>query len=220
MSEQILTIRVSGKPVGQGAMRRSASGGMHHAEGQRLKTWRNRVADAARIELERLAIPLDDELGEYLLVMEFRMARPKSQTYRNPRGGAPDVDKLGRGVADALEGVLYANDNQVMAQLPWQRYSEPKHQGATIHVHHWWPHATRVYDQIEILADPQFPDLEDYAIECYDDRCSRPGLYCETCNNWRCKKHKLPECQHEPVKTMQRRDRQPMRWPRRRKRAR
>ena len=69
---------------------------------------------------ELFAGPLDMEL-------EFYLQRPKSLPKKIQRHTKkPDIDNLAKSVMDALEGIIYVNDAQVIALRIYKMYGTPK----------------------------------------------------------------------------------------------
>ena len=54
--------------------------------------------------------PWDDAVRVEVL---FRIPRPKSRKASEPASRKPDVDKLLRGIFDAMEGIVYTQDARV-----------------------------------------------------------------------------------------------------------
>ncbi len=109
---------VAGKPAPQGS-KRHVGGGRMVESSKAVGPWRERVgAELARLELgepSRAAIVVN---------ARFCFTRPKSHLRVNgsPRGSAPrvpatrpDLDKLVRAVLDAMSGVVFVDDAQVVA---------------------------------------------------------------------------------------------------------
>lgn len=117
----MVTFRVEGKPTPQGSLT-----SFHHASTGRVVTpqkpavveYRERVAWAARAA----GVPLLE--GPVSVWALFCFARPRSHYNRGFTAlkpgvplahlQAPDVDKLCRSLLDALAGVAYGNDSQVV----------------------------------------------------------------------------------------------------------
>lgn len=106
----------AGQPVAQGSKRHVGNGVMLETN-PHLRSWRSVVAGAC---------PMEAPLGCAVAVrLEFRFCRPKGHYGR--RGGqpylkegaplfkdsTPDLDKLSRGVLDALTGVAVVDDRLV-----------------------------------------------------------------------------------------------------------
>lgn len=118
--------RVYGTPAPQGSKTAFVRGGRavvvdgsSSSGRQRLSSWRAEVArEAENVGLEMV---LDGPLD---LAIEFLMPKPKSA----PKGKVwcdkrPDLDKLVRSTFDALSGVLYRDDAQVVRLKVSKRYS-------------------------------------------------------------------------------------------------
>lgn len=107
---------------------------MKDDSGDRGTSWRGAVASAARDAMqspELLSGPLRIEI-------RFYRARPKSH-YRTGKFShelkpdapywpttAPDVDKMSRAIFDALKGVVYGDDAQIVVKEAVKRYGTPE----------------------------------------------------------------------------------------------
>ena len=114
---------VYGTAAPQGSKRHIGNGVMLESS-KRLRPWRQDVRFAA---LEK-RLPGWDMTKPMRLLLEFRFSRPQSHfvtkkgvTYLNPNAPAQpvsarlgDIDKLSRAVLDALTGVAYLDDRQVI----------------------------------------------------------------------------------------------------------
>ena len=127
MSESY-TIKVVGRPAPQGSKRPVGRGRFVEAS-KYLKPWRVAVSTAAR----RLTPKgWHTKLGVSLTIT-FILSRPKSHFLSNgklkstaPRlciGRIGDIDKLVRGVCDALTGISYDDDCQVFDLHAERRYA-------------------------------------------------------------------------------------------------
>lgn len=63
--------------------------------------------------------PID---GPVVLQVTFELARPKTVKREYP-SVAPDLDKLVRAIGDALTGIVWVDDSQVVNLHAWKRYS-------------------------------------------------------------------------------------------------
>src|SRR3990170_6993175 len=66
-------------------------------------------------------------LGPLVLTLDFVFPRPKSAPKRRPKDWVdvrPDLSKLARLVEDALQGVIYADDAQVVQEHLSKRYGD------------------------------------------------------------------------------------------------
>ena len=119
----MIKFEVEGAPVTQGSMK-VINGHVLHSRGEALILWRTMVAMAARAAG---AFPVTEPVE---MTIQFRLARPKS-VKRNFPHVAPDLDKLIRAVLDALTGVAYLDDGQVVSIVATKVYGTP---GASITV--------------------------------------------------------------------------------------
>lgn len=95
----------------------------------RSRPWKAQVTDAAVQAMSGR----DLLAGALSVTLSFTVARPK--THRGARGlrpsaprfptVRPDVDKLSRAVLDALTGVVYRDDAQIVRKLATKSYGEP-----------------------------------------------------------------------------------------------
>jgi len=97
--------------------------------GQEGKEWRSRVADAAKAAHNIRGIPFPE--GAVRVWLEFRIMPPKEAVKRLKKGkrvfpaSRPDLTKLIRSVEDALTGILWRDDAQVISQVALKRYAMP-----------------------------------------------------------------------------------------------
>jgi crossover junction endodeoxyribonuclease RusA len=99
------------------------------SDNPRLKGWQQKAALA--IAKAREGRPL--EAGPVSLIAEFRFARPPSHYTKTGalRAGAPqapgrpDLDKLLRALLDALTGVAFKDDAQIIDIDATKRYCDP-----------------------------------------------------------------------------------------------
>jgi Holliday junction resolvase RusA-like endonuclease len=126
-----VSFRVYGDPVPQPRPRVSTFGG--HARAYVQKTHPIHAFREA-VRLAALAAGVQRSSGPVHLEMRFVFARPKSHFKADGslRGDAPivppqrcgDWDNLGKGAGDALEGVAYHNDSQVVRAIVDREYGE------------------------------------------------------------------------------------------------
>ena len=109
---------VAGVPQPQGSMTAQVRGGravMYSANAARLRPWRDAVTFQAREAWRAGAwqgVPLE---GGVNLRLQFAFLRPASAAKRPVPHVKPDLDKLQRAVLDALTGVVYGDDAQVVS---------------------------------------------------------------------------------------------------------
>lgn len=110
------TVEIAGKPEHKGSWRVAKTGQLY-SDNPRLAGWARHVA-ATYAAASNGAGVLE---GPVVVIAEFRFARPPSHftttgalrkgAARTP--GRPDLDKLLRGLLDALTGVAFRDDAQV-----------------------------------------------------------------------------------------------------------
>ena len=122
-----MLIRVEGRPVPQGSMtasynRKQGVAHVHHVQGTALAVWRASIREACKRKGYT-----DPPVTPVRVKLTFAMPRPKehlvlrggrytvraSYLWRVPTS-PPDIDKLIRGVLDALTGMMYHDDSQVV----------------------------------------------------------------------------------------------------------
>ncbi len=158
MGELVIRIRVLGIPAPQGSksyMGVSDAGRPRFRESsKRVKPWRSDVRDAAldvigkrsrgpRSEIVNWT-PLD---GPVDVTLAFRLPRPKGHMLpansRRPEPilhpaappkpiGKPDLDKLTRAVLDALTGIVWRDDSQVVRLIVSKHYADDAPAGLDI----------------------------------------------------------------------------------------
>ena len=143
MGESVHSFRVLGNPVPQGSMRAFLVKGrpILTSTSKNLKEWRNLIAGEAQNYLrEQVVEDCWNTSGFYSytepvgVTAKFYFARPKSHLKKSgeltksaPRSkhSKPDVDKLARAVLDALTGVFFEDDSQVVHLTVLKEYAEP-----------------------------------------------------------------------------------------------
>ncbi|MDX3109693.1 RusA family crossover junction endodeoxyribonuclease [Nonomuraea angiospora] len=122
---------VLGTPAGQGNLSGTRHGKLRHANGDELKVWRGKVRQAAVLHIGvherqpfgKQACVLCDQpakvhaamLGPVRLEAVVTVERPKTVTARWPiTRGSSDWDHYARALGDALTGVAYVDDSQVI----------------------------------------------------------------------------------------------------------
>ena len=119
-----IAFSVEGKPIQQGSMR-AFNNRIVHNKTKELMEWRSKVAQAAHLAG---CSPID---GAITISMRFRYQRPKSITRIQPTV-PPDLDKQIRSILDALTGVAYADDSQVVRITATKEYQSS--QGVDIEI--------------------------------------------------------------------------------------
>lgn len=124
---------VAGLPVPQGSMKGFSRGGRVHltSDNPKLKDWRTQVAYAAQFHAPKELLE-----GALSVCLHFTLPRPAS-VKRNKRPlptSKPDVDKLTRGILDALTNVVWRDDSQVTRVSASKRYDDNNPPGVLVEV--------------------------------------------------------------------------------------
>lgn len=132
MTAPLLIITVYGSPAGQGNLRRGKHGKSYHANAEDLLPWRERIRGAALditgghqwqgfntslpcVECDVLRPKHAVLLGPVRMEAVVTVPRPKTVTTSWPiTRGSSDWDHHGRAISDALTGVVFADDSQVV----------------------------------------------------------------------------------------------------------
>jgi len=112
-----LLFNVAGLPVPQGSLK-MMNGNIVHVKDKELREWRINIGNTARncgVEIAQ------KEVGVIMNIM-FCLPKPKSVKRVIP-STRPDLDKLIRAVLDALTGIAYIDDGQVVEITASKIYS-------------------------------------------------------------------------------------------------
>ena len=112
----MISFRAVGAPIPQGSMK-VINGHVIHSRGSALAVWRSAVAWAAK---NAGAVVTDKPIA---MTMVFIMPRPKTVKRELPTV-PPDLDKLVRAILDALTGIAYTDDSQVVSISAHKIYGE------------------------------------------------------------------------------------------------
>lgn len=109
----MVVFTVHGKPLPQGSTVATSSGKVRHHGHAKLSAWRQAIGWAARAAMrtQPLTGPVTVSL-QFLFEGDPQRAMAKR----------PDVDKLGRAVLDALTGIVWRDDCQVVGLTMTKRY--------------------------------------------------------------------------------------------------
>lgn len=124
------SFRIPGDPIPQPRPKVSTWGGHARAyvdKGHPIHVYRQAAALAARAAKVPLSVN-----GDVVMEIDFVFERPKSHVTKRgalsstalPRP-QPDADNLAKGIGDALNGVAYADDSQVVGLNVKKRYAPP-----------------------------------------------------------------------------------------------
>ena len=115
---------VPGVPAGQGRIS-TINGHSFHSNAKDLKPWREKiawVAKAARVPLLEGAVRLE---------LRFVLVKPKTVKREYPTV-APDLDHYIRASFDALSGIAYKDDSQVVEVIASKLYGDTPGVGVTV----------------------------------------------------------------------------------------
>jgi Holliday junction resolvase RusA-like endonuclease len=90
------------------------------------KRTRSYKADVALWASKYVKAPIT---GPIKLTLHFFMARPKKPTNLYPRG---DIDNYAKGIQDALNGVVFVDDSQIVELTAKKMYDDPTGAGPRI----------------------------------------------------------------------------------------
>lgn len=146
MKADVIDIVVRGTPRPQGSKRHIGKGVMVESS-KYVGDWRADVRANAVVECAARHHQADR--APYAIVTDFRFRRPKGH-YRTKNGEPsgelkesapkhhvtkPDLDKLQRAIKDALSGVVWADDSQVVSMDGSKAYDDGEQgEGVTIRV--------------------------------------------------------------------------------------
>jgi crossover junction endodeoxyribonuclease RusA len=148
-----ITFDVIGRPAPQGS--KKSIGNNRFVESSKfLPAWRKTVRVAAE---EAVTASMWARVsGPVELEVMFYLDRPSSisKTKRPQPTVAPDLDKLVRGVGDALTGVVYDDDSQVIRCLAWKVYADTRVPGAFIRVNELSQFDNEAFHSLDFLDLP------------------------------------------------------------------
>lgn len=149
----MIAFTVRGIPAPQGSKRLLPRGARRGGapilveSSKRVPKWRRAVRDEARRAIEAAGFTRGPSTRAAYVELDFRLPRPKSHYLpANSRRaepelrpdaprhhtGKPDRDKLERAVMDALTGVLWVDDAQVVAGRTTKRWADGALPGVTV----------------------------------------------------------------------------------------
>lgn len=125
-----LSFQVHGEPIPQGSMRAFLPKGWSRpiitASNTRTKPWRQEIAGAALAAMEKDLLDCAGKNVPFRLVVTFRFQKPKSvKKTVLEKVTKPDTDKLIRSVLDALTGIVWTDDSQVVEILARKQFGQP-----------------------------------------------------------------------------------------------
>lgn len=144
MSTHAVKFTVAGAAVPKGSMRAfgfkrgdGSVGAFVTSDNKSLKGWETNVRSAAQQQCQGQFFD-----GAVRLAVVFFLPRPKSLPLKvKHHTKKPDLDKLARAVKDALKGVLWQDDSQVVDLVARKAYATTQ------------PHARIVVDYADVLDE-------------------------------------------------------------------
>jgi len=132
------TYCVKGQPQAQGRARASYQGHnpmtgravIRHIDPEKSKSWKNLIGwSMVNQQPEMIAE------GPIWFFASFRLRRPKSlKKSIQSHVTKPDQDNLQKAVKDALKGICWRDDSQVVLGIARKRYASPGDEGVTIYI--------------------------------------------------------------------------------------
>lgn len=123
----MIAFRVYGEPIPQGSMKALMLKGMKFpivvSDNTALKGWRKKVGAAAKEAMRVAEASLLSTEIPVAVRLEFLFKRPPSTDRQFPTV-RPDIDKLERAILDALTGIVWTDDSQVVSVTKSKLYGE------------------------------------------------------------------------------------------------
>ena len=106
--------------------RKDGSLGVNVTDGRRPKS---RAASAGWMDSVRFAAASEQQdsppiEGPVEIDIAFELVRPKSRKSAKAHTTRPDIDKLARGTLDAMKGIIYRDDSQIVSLRLWKSYAK------------------------------------------------------------------------------------------------
>ena len=128
LDRMLASVWVKGDPVTQGSFNPIISKSTGRAvifQTSKLKAWRDTVAQEAAISVRKIGV----QTGPVMIWLQFMIQATQIEMRRGEitlesAAKKPDADKLERAVLDALSGVYYKDDAQVIDLVAQKRRSE------------------------------------------------------------------------------------------------
>lgn len=134
MTGVLVKFTCAGHPVTQGSKRAFVRNGrpiLTEQSGDRLKLWRHMLATTAH-----LSAPDGPLAGPVQVHLWFRLERPASTPKRKRtwpiKARSGDVDKLARAALDAMTGVVFLDDAQVVRLVVEKDWADGRGPGAEV----------------------------------------------------------------------------------------
>lgn len=134
-----MQVTVYGKPIPKGSFVYSEKKNtVFYAKQKELNAWDLQIRKVFASRLGSSEQPIYKE-GAVSIVLQFGLLKPKSAKREHP-SVRPDIDKLSRAVLDALHGIVFKDDGQVVRLTAEKFYvTQPEEQGVTIIHNRYYP---------------------------------------------------------------------------------
>lgn len=125
-----IAFTVYGMPVPQGSMKtfvpKNARRAIITSDNLKLKPWRQQVSETAIAVMACESVATVNRPGGVEVYVDFFFDRPVSVSKKVfHKTTKPDLDKLLRGILDALTGVAYEDDSQVVRSGQSKNFGSP-----------------------------------------------------------------------------------------------
>lgn len=145
-ARRVIAFDVLGTPAPKGSMRIAHFGGRavlvpnsSTKNAREQRAWAKAIVEAADLACGTIVVrgqrqPVFAKSAALYVSMVFYLRRPKSAKNRARPNTKPDSDKFARLVGDALTGVLWVDDGQIVDLVASKHYANPGREGARITV--------------------------------------------------------------------------------------
>jgi len=149
-----ISFDVLGRPAPQGS-KKSVGNNRFVESSKYLPAWRKAVKAAAELAVQ--ADAWAQVSGPVELEVIFYLDRPSSisATKRPQPIVPPDLDKLIRGVGDALTGVVFDDDSQIVRVLAWKSYADARPPGCFVRVNELAEFEHTAFQSFDFLDLPE-----------------------------------------------------------------
>ncbi len=125
----MLRLTIYGAPQPQGSLKAFMPKGHRFpvltSDNAKLKPWRQEVAQTALAEMQRLGLQQIARPRGVCLQVAFFFDKPKSIKADAAKSTKPDIDKLLRGLSDALTGIVFEDDAQEVQCFVTKQFGSP-----------------------------------------------------------------------------------------------
>lgn len=139
----MISFTVFGTPQPQGSSRAFIPKGWNRpiitSANPKNKPWRQEIAGTALAEMERVKLKAAAKGVPVTVEATFYFTKPKSARKRDlHKVTKPDADKLARSLLDALTGIAFADDSQVIQIKATKLFGAPERVAVTVYFVEAW----------------------------------------------------------------------------------